>query len=58
MIGVAMAMTGCGGVVVVEESSKSDYDLCVEKREVGGVAPEVAALDCLLLADESAAQNE
>lgn len=44
---IPLALIGCGGLVVVEESAGSDYALCVEKRESGGVAPEVAAMDCL-----------
>jgi hypothetical protein len=49
MMGALMAglllMAGCGMVTVVSEESRSDYALCIDKREAGGVAPEVAALD-------------
>lgn len=44
---IPLSLIGCGGLIVVEESAGSDYALCVEKRESGGVAPEVAAMDCL-----------
>ena len=44
------AMAGCGMVTVVSEEAPSDYALCVEKREAGGVSPELAALDCAELA--------
>jgi len=52
-----LLVTGCGMITVVEESQPSDYALCVEKREAGNVTPELAALDCLQLAGEPAAQN-
>ena len=57
MTGALMAglllMAGCGMVTVVSEESRSDYALCVDKREVGGLAPDVAALDCADVADIS-----
>ena len=31
---------------VVSEQTESDFALCIQKREAGGVAPEIAALDC------------
>lgn len=43
----AFLITGCGMVTVVSEEAVSDYALCIDKREAGGVAPEVAALDCM-----------
>ena len=48
-----LLMAGCGMVTVVSEESHSDYALCVDKREAGGVAPDVAALDCADVADTS-----
>ena len=33
-------------ITVVSEQTESDYALCIQKREAGGVAPEIAALDC------------
>ena len=57
MMGALMAglllMAGCGMVTVVSEESRSDYALCIDKRETGGVAPDVAALDCADVADTS-----
>ena len=41
-----LLMAGCGMVTVVSEE-------CVDKREAGGVAPDVAALDCADVADTS-----
>ena len=46
-------MAGCGMVTVVNEESLSDYALCIDKREAGGIAPEVAALDCAEVAEVS-----
>jgi len=43
----ALLVTGCGMVTVVSEQAVSDYALCIDKREAGGVAPEVAALNCM-----------
>ena len=57
MTGALMAglllMAGCGMITVVSEESRSDYALCIDKREAGGVAPDVAALDCADFADIS-----
>ena len=41
-----LLMSGCGMITVVSEQTKSDDALCIQKREAGGVAPEIAALDC------------
>ena len=43
----AFLITGCGMVTVVSEEAETDYALYIDKREAGGVAPEVAALDCM-----------
>ena len=57
MIGAIVAgvllMGGCGMVTVVSEEAPSDYALCIEKREAGGVSPELAALDCAELAERA-----
>ena len=37
---------GCGMITVVSEQTESDHALCIQKWEAGGVAPEIAALDC------------
>ncbi|MDG2461160.1 MAG: hypothetical protein P8M73_09805 [Luminiphilus sp.] len=44
---------GCGMITVVAEEAPSDYALCLEKREAGGISPEVAAFDCADLADQA-----
>lgn len=43
----AFLITGCGKVTAVSKEAVSDYARCIDKREAGGVAPEVAALDCM-----------
>jgi len=48
-----LLMAGCGMVAVVSEEAPSDYALCVEKREAGGVSPELAALDCAAMAERA-----
>ena len=57
MIGAMMAgvllMAGCGMVTVVSEEAPSDYALCIEKREAGGVSPELAALDYAEMAERA-----
>lgn len=45
-----LLMAGCGMITVVSDEHPSDYALCVEKRESGGVKPEAAALECTGLA--------
>ena len=51
-VGVLL-MAGCGTVTVVSEEAPSYYALCNEKREAGGVTPELAALDCAELAERA-----
>ena len=50
MIGALFAgltlMAGCGMVTVVSEEGPSDYALCLEELEAGGVSPDRAALKC------------
>ena len=46
MAACVLLMAGCDMVTVVSEETPSDYALCIEKREAGGVTPELAALDC------------
>ena len=41
-----LLLSGCGSITVVSEQTTSDYALCIQKREAGGIAPETAALDC------------
>ena len=53
MVTGVMLMAGCGMVTVVSEEARSDYALCIEKREAGGVTPELAALDCAELAERA-----
>ncbi len=55
LLGAAFAgvllMAGCGMITVVSEEAASNYAVCIEKREAGGVSPELAALDCAELAE-------
>ena len=44
---VALLSTGCEMSPVVSFGAGIDYALCIDKREAGGVAPEVAALECM-----------
>ena len=53
MVASVLLMAGCGMVTVVSEEAPSDYALCVEKREAGGVPPELAALDCADMAERA-----
>ena len=55
-VGVLL-MAGCGTVTVVSEEAPSYYALCNEKREAGGVTPELAALDCAELAKRAGTEN-
>ena len=61
MIGAMAAgvllMAGCGTMTVVSEEAPSYYALCNEKREAGGVTPELAALDCAELAERAGTEN-
>ena len=41
-----LLLSGSGIITVVSEQTHSDYALCIQKREAGGIAPETAALDC------------
>ena len=53
MVAGVLLRAGCGMVTVVSEEAASDYALCIEKREAGGVSPELAALDCAELAERA-----
>ena len=53
MVAGVLLLAGCGMVTVVSEEAPSDYALCVEKREAGGVSPELAALDCAEMAERA-----
>ena len=55
-VGVLL-MAGCGTVTVVSEEAPSYYAVCNEKREAGGVTPELAALDCAELAERAGTEN-
>ena len=44
-------------ITVVSEQTESDYALCIQKREAGGVAPEIAALDCAEVVDRIVVEN-
>ena len=46
-VAVALLITGCEMGPVVSVGARSDYALCIDKREAGGVALEVAALECM-----------
>ena len=52
-----LLMSGCGMITVVSERAESDYALCIEKREAGGVAPEIAALDCAEVVERVNVEN-
>ena len=53
MVAGVLLMAGCGMVTVVSEDAPSDYALCIEKREAGGVSHELAALDCAEMAERA-----
>ena len=50
-------MSGCGMITVVSEQTESDSALCMQKREPGGVAPEIAALDCAEVVERVDVEN-
>jgi len=52
-----LLMSGCGMITVVSEQTESDYALCIQKREAGGVAPEIAALDCAEVVERMNVEN-
>ena len=52
-----LLMSGCGMITVVSEQPESDYALCIQKREAGGVAPEIAALDCAEMVERVNVEN-
>ena len=52
-----LLMSGCGMITVVSEQTESDYALCIQKREAGGVAPEIAALDCAEVVERVDVEN-
>ena len=53
MVAGVLLMAGCGMVTVVSEDAPSDNALCIEKREAGGVSPELAALDYAEMAERA-----
>ncbi len=44
-------------ITVASEQRDSDYALCIHKREVCGVAPEIAALDCAEVVERIDVEN-
>lgn len=52
-----LLLSGCGMITVVSEQTESDYALCIQKREAGGVAPEIAALDCAEVVERIVVEN-
>ena len=52
-----LLMSGCGMITVVSEHAESDYALCIQKREAGGIAPEMAALDCAEVVERVDVEN-
>ena len=52
-----LLLSGCGMITVVSEQTESDYALCIQKREAGGVAPEIAALDCAAMVERVNVEN-
>ena len=44
-------------ITVVSEQTESDYALRIYKREVGGVAPEIAVLDCAEVVERIEVEN-
>ena len=52
-----LLMSGCGMITVVSEQTESDSALCMQKREPGGVAPEIAALDCAEVVERVDVEN-
>ena len=52
-----LLMSGCGMITVVSEQTQSDYALCIQKREAGGIAPEIAALDCAEMVERVNVEN-
>ena len=52
-----LLLSGCGMITVVSEQTESDYALRIYKREVGGVAPEIAVLDCAEVVERIEVEN-
>ena len=52
-----LLVSGCGMITAVSEQTQSDYALCIQKREVGGIAPEIAALDCAEVVERVDVEN-
>ena len=44
-------------ITVISERTESDYALCIQKREEGGIAPETAALDCAEVVERIDVEN-
>ena len=52
-----LLMSGCGMITVVSEQTESDSALGIQKREAGGVAPEMAARDCAEVVERVDVEN-
>ena len=52
-----LLLSGCGMITVVSEHAESDYALCIQKREAGVIAPEMAALDCAEMVEQVNVEN-
>ena len=52
-----LLLSGCGMITVVSKQTHSDYALCIQKREAGGVAPGFAALDCAEVVERIDVEN-
>ncbi len=52
-----LLLSVCGMITVVSEQAESDYALCIQKREAGGVGPEIAALDCAEVVERVDVEN-
>ena len=44
-------------IIVVSEQTESDHALCFQEWEAGGVAPEIAALDCAEMVERVDMEN-
>tara|TARA_B100000424_G_C22731936_1_gene396827 strand:+ start:139 stop:279 length:141 start_codon:yes stop_codon:yes gene_type:complete len=44
-------------ITVASEHRDSNYALCIQNREAGGVAPEIAALDCAEVVERIDVEN-
>ena len=52
-----LLLNGCGMITVASEHRFSNYALCIQNREAGGVAPEIAAVDCAEVVERIDVEN-